>query len=110
VPDVTASVAACRTPGNPAIARWMAGVSVAFESEESMTTSAPTWRQVCATSPSTTAVRSIAPNAITARASTSAKAGSTAVIEVRVARASPTNMVTPDRRPSSPTSQRNITG
>ena len=49
-------------------------------------------------SPLTTADRSIAPKAITASTSTSAKAGKTAVIEVLAALARPTNVVTPGRR------------
>src|SRR5579859_7976521 len=109
-PDVTLRVTTRLTPGTAAMARAVAGVSGALASEVSMTASAPTWRQDCAMSPSTTAVRSIAPNATTASASTRANAGSTAVIEVRVARAIPTNVVTPDLRPSKPTSQRSSTG
>jgi hypothetical protein len=55
-----------------------------------MTASAPVALHDAASSPRTTAVRSVAPNAITPSASTRAKTGSTVLTELRTARASPT--------------------
>jgi hypothetical protein len=107
---VTATVAVRTGPAAAAIERSAATVSGRDEAEAWITASAPTSRQDCATWPRCTASPSMVPNATTARARTSANTGTTALAEVRVARASPTSALTPGRALASRRPSRSTAG
>src|SRR6185312_12938221 len=97
-PGATAYTASlCVTPGTAASARCAAGGTTCWDPVVRITASAPVSCQDAATWPRLTAARSVKPSATTARATTNARAGSSAAGLPRAALVMPRNP-TGDRR------------